>query len=129
MSDLKVALWARGLLGLLTLVVLGFTLSAYPNPTMNPGLAALTGEVAELGSVAGAFLGRQFGLALIALAGAALGGRMAMLFGSFAVLFFNLHDAVLMSLAGAGGIGAISGLILAVLAAVVFVKAYTTKAA
>ncbi|KAF0115819.1 MAG: hypothetical protein FD150_843 [Rhodobacteraceae bacterium] len=129
MNDVKVARWARILLGLLTLVVLGFTLSAYPKPTMNPGLAALTGEVAGLGSVAGGFLGRQLGLALIAAAGAALGSRLAMLFGSFALLFFNLHDAVLMSLAGAGGIGAISGLILAVLAGVVFFKSFSTRAA
>lgn len=45
----------RGLLGLLAVVMLLFTLPAYLNTSPIPGLANLTAETASSGSVAGAF--------------------------------------------------------------------------
>ena len=111
----------RGLLGLLAVVMLLFTLPAYLNTSANPGLANLTGEAASLGSVAGAFLARQLGLALIALYGALNGTTQPVLIGAFAMAFLNLHDAVFLSAFGNVGPGAIAGLVLGGLAVVVMV--------
>lgn len=111
----------RGLLGLLAVVMLLFTLPAYLNTSANPGLANLTGEAASLGSVGGAFLARQLGLALIALYGALNGTTQAVLIGAFAMAFLNLHDAVFLSTFGNVGPGAIAGLVLGGLAVVVMV--------
>lgn len=108
-----------GLLGLLAVVMLFFTLPAYLNTSANPGLANLIGEAASLGSVAGAFLARQLGLTLIALYGALNGTTQPVLIGSFGVAFLNLHDAVFLSAFGDVGPGAIAGLILGSLAVVV----------
>ena len=112
----------RGLLGLLAVVMLLFTLPAYLNTSANPGLANLTGDTASLGSVAGAFLARQLGLALIALYGAWNGTTQPVLIGAFAIAFLNLHDAVFLSAFGTFGPGAIAGLILGSLAVVVIVQ-------
>ena len=114
----------RGLLGLLAVVMLLFTLPAYLNTSANPGLANLTGETTSLGSVAGAFLGRQLCLALIALYGALKGTTQPVLIGAFAMAFLNLHDAVFLSAFGNVGPGAIAGLILGGFALVVFVLAW-----
>ena len=114
----------RGLLGLLAVVMLFFTLPAYLNTSANPGLANLTGETTSLGSVAGAFLGRQLCLALIALYGALKGTTQPVLIGAFAMAFLNLHDAVFLSAFGNVGPGAIAGLILGGFALVVFVLAW-----
>ena len=111
----------RGLLGLLAVVMLLFTLPAYQNTFANPGLANLTGEAASLGSIAGAFLARQLGLALIALYGALNGTTQPVLIGAFAMAFLNLHDAVFLSAFGNVGPGAIAGLVLGGLAVVVMV--------
>ncbi|MEO1638053.1 MAG: hypothetical protein AAFU41_02240 [Pseudomonadota bacterium] len=111
----------RGLLGLLAVVMLLFTLPAYLNTSANPGLANLTGEAASLGSVAGAFLARQLGLALIALYGALNGTTQPVMIGAFAMAFLNLHDAVFLSAFGNVGPGAIAGLVLGGLAVVVMV--------
>lgn len=108
----------RGLLGLLALVMLLFTLPAYLDPSSNPGLAKLSGETASLGSVAGAFLARQLVLALIALYGAVKGTTQPVLIGAFGMAFLNLHDAVFLSAFGNIGPGAIAGLILGGLALV-----------
>ena len=113
----------RGLLGLLAVVMLLFTLPAYLNTSANPGLANLTGETASLGSVAGAFLARQLGLALIALYGAVKGTTQPVLIGAFGMAFLNLHDAVFLSAFGNIGPGAIAGLILGGLALVVMALA------
>ncbi|MEM7439481.1 MAG: hypothetical protein AAF393_07780 [Pseudomonadota bacterium] len=121
MAQKKHGYVVRGLLGLLAVVMLLFTLPAYLNTSANPGLANLTGEVASLGSVAGAFLARQLGLALIALYGALNGTTQPMLIGAFAMAFLNLHDAVFLSAFGNLGPGAIAGIILGGLALVVFV--------
>ena len=115
MNETKQPMWVRVLLGLLALVLLAFTLPAYANTANNPGLANLSGEVATLGSVAGAFLARQLGLTLIALYGAIKGTTQPVLIGAFAVAFFNLHDAVFLTLFGAGGAGSIAGVILGAL--------------
>jgi len=109
----------RGLLGLLALVMLLFTLPAYLDTSNNPGLANLSGATASLGSVAGAFLARQLALALIALYGAVKGTTQPLLIGAFGIAFLNLHDAVFLSVLGNGGPGAIAGLVLGGLALVV----------
>jgi hypothetical protein len=114
----------RGLLGLLAVVMLLFTLPAYLNTSANPGLANLTGEAASLGSVAGAFLARQLGLALIALYGALKGTTQPVLIGAFAMAFLNLHDAVFLFAFGSGGPGAIAGLALGGLALIVMALAW-----
>ena len=113
-----------GLLGLIAVVMLLFTLPAYLNTSANPGLANLTGEAASLGSVAGAFLARQLGLALIALYGALNGTTRPVMIGAFAIAFLNLHDAVFLSAFGNVGPGAIAGLVLGGLAVVVMVLAW-----
>ncbi|SHH14487.1 hypothetical protein SAMN05444003_2170 [Cognatiyoonia sediminum] len=59
MELVKQPLWQRALLGVLALILLVFTVPAYIDTANNPGLANLNGEVASLGSVAGAFLARQ----------------------------------------------------------------------
>ncbi|MEM7270971.1 MAG: hypothetical protein AAF401_17160 [Pseudomonadota bacterium] len=105
-------LWLRIVLAVLAGIILLFTLPAYANPASNPGLAKLTGEAATLGSVAGLFLGRQLALALIAVYGAVNGSTQPMLIGAAALAFFNLHDAILLSLFGAAGPGAIAGLVI-----------------
>ena len=114
MDSQKHGLWMRLLLGALALVIFFFTLPAYPNPTSNPGLASLTGEAATLGSLAGAFLGRQLTLALIAAYGAFKGTTQPMIIGAFGIGFFNIHDAFFLSVFGAGGAGAIAGVVLGV---------------
>ena len=112
----KQPLWQRALLGVLAFILLVFTVPAYIDTANNPGLANLSGEAASLGSVAGAFLARQLGLVLIAIYGAVSGTRQAVMLGAFGIGFFNLHDAIFLALFGAGGIGAITGLVIGGLA-------------
>ena len=119
MAQTKHGYLIRGLLGLLALVMLLFTVPAYLDTSSNPGLANLTGDTASLGSVAGAFLARQLGLALIALYGAVNGTNKAVMFCAFVLEFLNLHDAIFLSAFGNIGPGAIAGLILGGLALVV----------
>ena len=111
----------RIILGVLALLILGTTLPAYLDTSANPGLAALTGEAATLGSVAGLFLGRQLTIALIAVYGAVRGTREPMLIGAFGIVFFNLHDAFFLMMAGTSMVGAVAGLVLALAASVVIV--------
>ena len=112
MQDIQHPLWTRGLLGLVALVILVFTLPAYMNPANNPALAQLSPETGSLGSIAGAFLARQLGIALIGVYGVVKGTTQPMLIGAFGLAFFNLHDAVFLTLFGSGGPGAIAGLVL-----------------
>lgn len=126
MAHAKHGYVVRGLLGLLSVVMLIFTLPAYINTSANPGLANLTGEAASLGSVAGAFLARQLAISLIALYGALKGTTQPVLIGAFAMAFLNLHDAVFLSAFGNLGLGSIAGLILGGLA--VFVMVLTLRA-
>jgi len=119
---------ARILLGVLALLILGTTVPAYFDTSANPGLAVLTGEAASLGSVAGLFLGRQLTLALIAVYGAVRRTREGLLIGAFGILFFNLHDAVLLTLAGSSLVGAIAGLVLALAAGAVMALVLRKKA-
>jgi len=123
MTPSKSPLWARLALGVLALIIAAFTLPAYLDTSSNPALAMLSSETASLGSVAGAFLGRQLSLALIAAYGAIMGSKQPMLIGAFAIAFFNLHDAVLLSVFGAGGAGAIAGVVLGLAALAVFWQA------
>ena len=129
LTETKHGIVVRGLLGLLAAVMLLFTLPAYLDTSSNPGLANLSGETASLGSVAGAFLARQLGLALIALYGAVKGTTQPILIGAFGMAFLNLHDAVFLSAFGNIGPGAIAGLILGVLALVVMALAWRTARA
>ncbi len=114
----KQYLLPRILIGGLALVMLAFTLPAYPNPTSNPGLAELTGPALSLGGSAGAFLGRQLTLILIALIGAFVGQRHLVMIGGFAMMFMNGHDAIFMGLMGGPAEAAIAGLVFAIIAAV-----------
>ena len=77
---------ARIIIGLLAIVMAIFTIPAYLDPTTNPGLASLTGPAADLGSTAGAFLGRQLTLIIIALIGAASGHRLLVAIGGFGMM-------------------------------------------
>ena len=95
-----------------------FTLPAYMNPVSNPGLAELTGSALSLGGTAGAFLGRQLTLILIALIGAIVGERHLVMIGGFAMMFMNGHDAIFMGLMGGPAEAAVAGLVFAVLGAV-----------
>ncbi len=119
MTQKKHGVVVRGLLGLLSGVMLVFTVPAYGTPSANPALANLAGEAASLGSVAGAFLARQMGLSLIALFGALHGATLPVMIGAFAIAFLNLHDAVFLSVFGTMGPGAIAGLVLGALALIV----------
>lgn len=123
MENQKHGIVVRGLLGVLALVMLLFTLPAYMDTSSNPGLANLSGEAASLGSVAGAFLARQLALALIALYGAVNGTTQPVLMGAFGIAFLNLHDAVFLTAFGNIGAGAIAGFVLGILALVVMLLA------
>lgn len=119
----------RILIGVLALVMAAFTLPAYSDPVSNPGLASLTGDAVSLGSTAGAFLGRQLALILIALIGAIVGQRNLVLIGGFAMMFTNGHDAVFMGLMGGPAEASIAGLVFAVIAAIAMILVWRKPAA
>ena len=108
----------RILIGALAVVMAIFTIPAYPNPASNPGLGELAGPALSLGSTAGAFLGRQLTLILIALIGAVVGQRHLIMIGGFAMAFMNGHDAIFMGLLGGPAQAAIAGLVFAVIASI-----------
>ena len=99
------------------LVMLGATIPAYANPTSNPGLINLVDPALSLGETAGAFLGRQLTVILVALIGAVTGLRHLVIIGGFGMAFMNGHDAILMGLVGGPDfrVAAIAGLVFAVL--------------
>ncbi len=109
----------RILIGLMALVMLAATLPAYANPNSNPGLINLAGEALSLGETAGAFLGRQLTVILIALIGALTGLRHIVMIGGFGMAFMNGHDAVFMGLMGGPDFAtaAIAGLVFSLLGA------------
>ena len=104
---------SRLILGLAALLMAAWTVPAYVNPSINPALEFLPAEFLSLGSTAGLFLGRQLTLILIALYAAAVGGRLPLLFGGFAIAFLNGHDAVLAVLFDGESAAAIAGAVLA----------------
>lgn len=110
----------RILIGLMGVIMLAATLPAYFNPTMNPGLINLVDPALSLGETAGAFLGRQLTVILIALIGAITGLRHLVMIGGFGMAFMNGHDAIFMGLAGGPDfrVAAIAGLVFAILGAV-----------
>lgn len=110
----------RILIGLMGLIMLGATLPAYGNPTSNPGLINLVDPALSLGETAGAFLGRQMTVILIALVGAFTGLRQWVIAGGFGMAFMNGHDALFMGLAGGADmrVAAIAGLVFAILGVV-----------
>lgn len=116
----KTYLISRILIGLMGLVMLGATLPAYGNPTSNPGLINLVDPALSLGETAGAFLGRQLTVILIALIGAMTGLRHLVMAGGFGMAFMNGHDAIFMGLMGGADMrmAAIAGLVFALLGAV-----------
>ena len=120
----------RILIGLMGLVMLAATLPAYGNPTMNPGLINLVDPALSLGETAGAFLGRQLTVILIALIGAVTGLRHLVMIGGFGMMFMNGHDAILMGTLGGADmrVAAIAGLVFAVLGAISIVLAWRTPA-
>jgi len=87
-------------------------------------LTALTGEALSLGSTAGAFLGRQLTLIMIALIGVIVGQRHLVMIGGFAMMSMNGHDAVFMGLLGGPSDAAITGLVFAIIAAVAIFLAW-----
>lgn len=107
----------RILIGLMGLVMLGATIPAYGNPTSNPGLINLVDPALSLGETAGAFLGRQLTVILIALIGAVTGLRHLVMIGGFGMAFMNGHDALFMGLFGGSDFAtaAIAGLVFAIL--------------
>lgn len=121
MTLTKQYLLPRIMIGVLALVMAAFTLPAYPNPVSNPGLAELTGPALSLGGTAGAFLGRQLTLILIALIGAVVGQRHLVMIGGFAMAFMNGHDAIFMGLMGGPAEAAIAGLVFAIIATIAIV--------
>lgn len=126
-TNSKQLLAARIILALLAITMAAFTLPAYLDPTSNPGLNALSGESISLGSTAGAFLGRQLTLIIIALIGAISGQRLLVAIGGFGIGFMNGHDAIFMGLVGgesmafAAGAGAVFAL-LATLTAIIAIR-------
>lgn len=129
MTLTKDYLLPRILIGALAIVMAVFTLPAYSNPTSNPGLAELSGPALSLGSTAGAFLGRQLTLILIALTGAFAGQRHLVMIGGFAMAFMNGHDALFMGLMGGPADAAIAGLVFAIIAAIAVVLVWRKPAA
>ena len=125
----KQYLLARILIGLLAVVMTAFTLPADSNPISNPGLAELTGPALSLGGTAGAFLGRQMTLILIALIGAVVGQRHLVMIGGFAMMFMNGHDAIFMGLMGGPAEAAIAGLVFAIIAAIAILLVWRKPAA
>ena len=107
----------RILIGLMGLIMLAATLPAYFNPTSNPGLINLVDPALSLGETAGAFLGRQMTVILIALIGAVTGLRHLVMIGGFGMAFMNGHDALFMGLMGGSDfrVAAIAGLVFAIL--------------
>lgn len=122
----KQYLLPRILIGVLALVMAAFTLPAYGNPVSNPGLTSLTGDAVSLGATAGAFLGRQLTLIVIALIGAIIGQRHLVLIGGFAMLGMNGHDAIFMGLWGGPAEAAIAGLVFAIIATIAMVLVWRT---
>lgn len=116
--NLNGKLIARVGLGILTLMMAALTIPAYFDPTVNPGLANLTPELASLGSVAGTFLGRQLTVLIIAAIGIVVASRSLLMVGAFGITFLNGHDAVMLFLFGGSEemFGAVSGLVIALLA-------------
>lgn len=117
MNVTKIYLIPRILIGLMGLVMLAATLPAYGNPTSNPGLINLVDPALSLGETAGAFLGRQMTVILIALLGAVTGLRHLVMIGGFGMAFMNGHDALFMGLVGGPefATAAIAGLVFALL--------------
>ena len=117
---------SRILIALMALAMAAATIPAYWNPTINPGLANLVEPAVSLGETAGAFIGRQLTLILIALIGAISGHRMLVMIGGFAMLFMNGHDAIFMGLMGEPTTAAMGGLLFAILAAVAIFLVWRT---
>jgi len=120
----------RILIGLMALVMLAATLPAYGKPTTNPGLINLVDPALSLGETAGAFLGRQLTVILIAFIGAVTGLRHIVIMGGFGLAFMNGHDAVFMGLIGGVDFrsAAIAGLVFAILSVVAIVLVWRKPA-
>lgn len=125
----KQYLLPRILIGIMALIMAAATIPAYFDPTMNPGLTTLTGSALSLGETAGAFLGRQLTLIIIALVGAIVGQRYLVMIGGFAMMLMNGHDAIFMGLMGGPAVAAIAGLVFAVIAAVAIMLVWRNRAA
>lgn len=120
----------RILIGLMGLVMLAATIPAYANPTSNPGLINLVDPALSLGETAGAFLGRQLTVILVALIGAVTGLRHLVMIGGFGMAFMNGHDAIFMGLMGGADfrVAAIAGLVFAILGALSIVLVWRKPA-
>ncbi|XPF95983.1 hypothetical protein ACM9HF_08220 [Colwellia sp. RE-S-Sl-9] len=128
MSFNKQYIVPRILIALMALAMAAATIPAYTNPTFNPGLADLVGNALSLGETAGAFLGRQLTLIIIALIGAVIGKRDLVMIGGFGMMFMNGHDAIFMGLMDGPMAAAIGGLIFSIIAAVAIFLVWRTPA-
>ena len=117
---------ARIIITALAVLMALFTLPAYLDPVTNPGLATLTGEALSLGNTAGAFLGRQLTVIIIALIGAFVGHRYLVAMGGFGLAFMNGHDTFFMGLFGGSTFAAGAGAVIAILGILVIVLALRT---
>ena len=122
----KQYLVSRILIALMALAMAAATIPAYWQPTINPGLVNLTAPAVSLGETAGAFLGRQLTLIIIALIGAVTGHRYLVLIGAFGMFFMNGHDAILMGLLGGPTSAAIGGFVFAIIAAIAMYLVWRT---
>lgn len=118
-------LWARILLGIMSLMVIGLTIPAFINPGANPALAELPPEFAVFASIGGGFLVRQLAIALIGLFSAIQGNPMAVGVSAAAFMIWNLLEAVFIFIGRGMGPGPVLGGLFAVLGAVIIWAAYS----
>lgn len=120
----------RILIGLMGLTMLVATIPAYGNPTSNPGLINLVDPAVSLGETAGAFLGRQLTVILIALIGVITGIRHLVMIGGFGMAFMNGHDAIFMGMIGGPElrVAGIAGLVFAILGVIAIVLVWRKPA-
>jgi len=127
--SLNKRLIARLILALVCLLMAALTIPAYLNPSLNPALATLTGEALSLGSAAGAFLGRQATILVLAAIGIGIARRDLLLAAAFVLGAINAHDAIFLFLFGSAESlgGALGGLVFAALAGLSFGLIWTSE--
>lgn len=113
----KVALWARILLGVMCLMILGLTVPAFFDPSVNPATATLPAEFATNGSIAGGFLARQFAIAVVGLYAAWKATPGMIMIAAGATGIWNLLEGIFQLSVG-GMEGGVAGLVFAAISAV-----------
>ena len=116
--ETKVVLWARILMGLMCLMILGLTVPAFFNAASNPALATLPPEFATNGSVAGGFLARQFAIAVVGLYAAWKATPGMLMIAAGATGIWNLLEG-LFQLSVGGVQGGVAGVVFAAISVAV----------